>query len=199
MRFINESNCPMQEAVIQYHAPRRVNIGDVFYKIKAVDFQTFREPCLVCEDKKELTINGVTFRCPCCGRAEEVLRIQGYVVQRYRVFKITDEVGNSEWKADDHHRVKFSIYRKVGHGYQWAEHSESYFGDRDLERFLNVSEADRYSAHNVDQYLFDDYQLALKIAKGLTDAEIKKLDEYNAAHGSSCQPVFKTEHDKKSN
>lgn len=198
MKFIKENNCPQQKAVVQYHAPREVNIGDVFYKIEAVDRQSFREPCLVCKGEKMLTVNGVTFRCPCCGDARETIRICGFVVRRYRVFKIIDEVGSEEWKPSANHLVNFGLYRKVGHGYQFADRSASSFNSYDLCRWLNLSEGDEICAGNVDKYIFDDYQLAVKAAGLLTAAEVQKLKDYNDTHGSSHAPVFKTENDKKS-
>lgn len=198
MKFIHENNHPQQKAVVQYHAPREVNIGDVFYKIEAVDHQCFREPCLVCKGEKNLTVNGVTFKCPCCGDTRETIRICGFVVQRYRVFKITDEVGSEEWKPSTNHRVKFDLYRKVGHGYQFADRSASSFDSYDLRRWLNLSGGDEIRAGNVGSYIFDDYQLAVETARLLTAAEVQRLKEYNDTHGSSYAPVFTTENDKKS-
>lgn len=198
MKFIKENTLPVQEATVRYHAPRAVNIGDIFYKIKAVDFQYFHEPCLVCGDKKELTVNGVTFKCPCCGSAQETIRIHGHVVQRFRVFKISDKVDNSEWKPDNHHTVEFGIYRKTGHGYQFADHSTSSFRSDTMENRLNVSETDDIRTHDLDSYIFDDYRLAVKIADELTAAEVRRLEEYNAVHGSNYKAKFEEEHDRKS-
>lgn len=187
-----------QNLTITYKSPREIKIGDVFYKLKRTDFQHFREPCRVCGDKRDLTINGVTFKCPCCGSAEEIIKICGYIVQRYRVYKIADEVRNDEWKPSHQHRIQFGIYRKMGHGYMCASHSESSFGEYDLEHFFNVSEADKISPYNAEQYLFDDYALAVKMAQILTDAQVQKLEEYNAVHGSNYKAVFTEEHDRKS-
>ena len=187
-----------QTSTITYRAPREVNIGDVFYKIKRADHQTFREPCLVCKGAKELTINGITFRCPCCDNTKEVLSISGFVVQRYRVFKISDEVSSSEWKPGSYHIVRFGIYRKVGHGYQWATHSKIEINEDDMNRWLNLSEDDA-AKYNEDRLIFDDYQLAVRAAKALTEKELKKLADYNALHGTNHKAKFETENDKKSN
>lgn len=195
---MNKNQHPQQTAEIYYNAPRKVDIGDVFYKIEAVDHQHFREPCIVCKGEKMLTVNDVTFKCPCCDDARETIRICGFAVRRYRVFKITDEVNNEEWKPSTVHRVKFDLYRKIGHGYQFASFSTSSFYSSDLCRWLNLSEEDEIRANNVNSYLFDDYQLAVAVARLLTAAEVQKLEEYNGIHGSSYAPVFTTENDKKS-
>lgn len=192
------SEHPLQTATVCYYGPREVNFGDVFYKIKAVDFQAFREPCVVCKGEKNLTINGVTFRCPCCDTSKEVLQINGFVVHRYRVFKITDKVSSDEWKPSKDHRIKFELYRKVGHGYQWASHSTATLDEDDLCKWLNVG-VEELRPPLADKYIFDDYQLAVKAAKALTDKKLKELDDYNALHGSEYQAEFKTENDKKSN
>jgi hypothetical protein len=199
MKFIKENTHPLQQAVVLYHAPREVNLGDVFYKIEAVDFQYFREPCLVCKGEQKLTVNGHTFKCPCCGDARETLRACGFVVRRFRVYKITDEVGSDEWKASTTHRVRFDLYRKVGHGNQFADRSATSFYEHDLCVRLNPSEKDKIRAGNADGYFFDDYKLAENAAKILIDAEIKKVEEYNTLHGSSYVLRLTTENDKKSN
>ena len=193
----NADNQLKQTATITYTAPREINIGDVFYKIKAADHHAFREPCLVCKGEKELTINGITFSYPYCGRSEEVLRIPGYVVQKLRVFKIEDEVNNSERKPGTNHRVRFGLYRKAGHGYQWADHSETTLGELDFERWLNFSKEEA-NEYNADNLIFDDYRLAVLVAKYLTEKQLKKLDEYNALHGTSHEAKFITENDPKS-
>ncbi len=67
MKIIVDAPAAQQQtATITYSAPRPVNIGDVFYRVECGELQHFREPCRVCGDKRELTVKGVTFRCPCC-------------------------------------------------------------------------------------------------------------------------------------
>ncbi|MCX4313857.1 MAG: hypothetical protein OSJ83_08415, partial [Clostridia bacterium] len=61
----NQTTTTQQTATIRYAAPRPVNIGDVFYRVERGEAQHFREPCRVCGDKRKLTVNGVTFNCPC--------------------------------------------------------------------------------------------------------------------------------------
>lgn len=193
----NTVNYPLQTATVAYNAPRQVNIGDVFYMIAAVDLQTFREPCIVCKGARKLTVNGVTFSCPCCDDSKEVISLRGYVVHRYRVFRISDEVNNSEWKAATNHAVRFGLYRKVGHGYQWESHSQKEMGKWDLCKYFNITE-ENVTSSLIDKYIYDDYALAVRAAKALTDQELQKLADYNVLHGTKHEAVFKTENDKKS-
>lgn len=188
----------MQTATITYKAPRAVNIGDVFYKIEHADYQVFREPCLVCLGKRELTVNGVTFRCPCCDSRNEVIGVSKYVVKRYRVYSIEADTNIDEWKASDYRRVTFSLYHKSGRGYYGSEHSKSEFREYDLAYYFNIPVADA-SEGSYKNYIYDDYKLAVAVADAFTAKELKELDEYNALHGTEHKAVFKTEHDKKSN
>lgn len=197
MLNIMNNEAPLQKATIYYNAPRKINIGDVFYKIKAVDFQHFREPCIVCNDKRELTINGVTFKCPCCGSTKETIRINNFVVQRFRVFKITDKVDSSTWKKSDRHTVSFALYRKNGRGTWFSDYETAKITEYDLLENLNVG-VENLKPTCVEKYIFDDYLQAVNGAKELTDQQLQKLDAYNAIHGSEYKAEFKTENDKKS-
>lgn len=189
-----------QTAKVYYNAPRPVNIGDVFYRISAVDFQAFREPCRVCKGKQELTVNGVTFKCPRCGNEDEAIKICGYVVRRYRVYAIEDSVSASEWKASDYHTVKFKVYRKTGKGYQtWNQGYESREIHARAFQTLNTPFADTGRLRDYDNVLYDDYKLACAVAAELTAKEVERLDVYNALHGTSHEAKFKETNDPKSN
>lgn len=63
---MEEKTNQTQSAVFNYTAPRAVRIGDVFYRIESGESVYFREPCKVCGGTGQLTVRGVTFKCPCC-------------------------------------------------------------------------------------------------------------------------------------
>ena len=63
---MEEKTNQTQSAVFNYTAPRAVRIGDVFYRIENGESVYFREPCKVCDGTGQLTVRGVTFKCPCC-------------------------------------------------------------------------------------------------------------------------------------
>ena len=72
-----------------------VKIGDVFYRVEPTDQKFYHRVCRACEGKKELTVNGITFKCPVCYQEQEVLRVHGYFVRRYRVFSIEHFIKSS--------------------------------------------------------------------------------------------------------
>ena len=61
-----DNQTKQQTATVVYNAPRPVNIGDVFYMIAQGETKQFYEPCKACNDTHSVTVNGVTFGCPCC-------------------------------------------------------------------------------------------------------------------------------------
>lgn len=198
MENINPNNYPKQTLSVTYSAPRTVNIGDVFYVIKPTDFQTFREPCVVCNGTKELTVNGVTFKCPCCNNQKEVLCIGKYVVRRYRVYGVVEEMPTDDWTPSKTRKVRFLLYRKSGRGHSCnCEFSECTMTEYALRNHLNEP-VENVSLSYLEEYFYDDYKLAVSVADALTVQEMKKLGEYNFVHGTNHVPAFKAEHDKKS-
>lgn len=194
------NNYPIQNLTVSFRAPRAINIGDVLYKIETDDFQTFREPCLVCNDKRELTVNGVTFECPCCGKTKEVLTIHRYLVRRYRVYKIEQSTDTYDWKPSETRQVEFGIYRKVGKGYSTysSEFTKRSLYEYELVNNFNVS-IDKILHHNLDTCIYDDYKLAVSVADYLTSKELEKLTEYNSLHGTEYKAEFSEKtHDQKS-
>ncbi len=200
-----------QQAVVNYTAPRPVNIGDVFYRIECAETLHFYEPCKVCGDKRELTINGVTFKCPCCNHGAQATNVDRYVVRRYRVYAIGDEVLNHEWKPSTQHTVKFKLYRKCGHGYTGYGYSgfnsegggSAELTDRDFTEKLNVPYIEgmqRNYGYSTAPF-YDDYKLAVKVAEQYNADELRRLDEYNKEHGTAYVAEFKKKitHDPKSN
>lgn len=180
-----------QTAIVNYTAPRPVNIGDVFYRIERAETLNFYEPCKVCGDKRELTIHGVTFKCPCCNIGKQATSIDRYVVRRYRVYAIADEVSSSDWKASTFHIVRFKLYRKCGRGNGWwgdnnGGHEE--IGDGDFARLLNSPYSE--TMYGRDKTFYDDYKLAVQVADQMNAAELKQLDEFNKTNGTAYVAEF---------
>lgn len=196
------NNNQTHNATIAYQAPRRFDIGDVFYRVERVnESQNFREPCKLCGGEQQLTVNGVTFKCPCCNYQKEVITIYKYVVRRYRVYSIKDEVSTLEWKPSTSHNVNIKLYRKVGHGYA------STYGDNGGNWKINPKTAklnptdivDTGNNGALDDAIFDDYKIAVSVADKLSERELDRLRAYNAEYGSAHVATFKTDHDPKSN
>ena len=188
---------PQQVTGVSYNAPRHIAIGDVFYVIRPTETTNFREPCKVCEDKHELTINGVTFRCPCCGQTNETITVYNYIVQRVRVYSITCRTSTDPWKEDTHRRVTFGVYHKEGHGYG-GYFSKDFTQDIDSRDFENLNPDVSKTRDFCDYAIYDDYKKAVAVADALNAAEADRLKEYNTIHGTTYQTEFKRNHDKKS-
>lgn len=196
--IVDRPSFPLQTATIRYDAPRPVNIGDVFYCVEAAEAKNFYEPCRVCGDKRELTINGVTFACPCCNTGKQAIHIQNYAVRRYRIYDIEDKVDTLDWKPSDWHTVKFIAYRKVGGGH-WVS--------RDSGGSLSFTARDFCARYNQQfngdvrnfEGIYDDYKTALAVAAQINESEINRLIAYNAEHGTAYAVDFTPKHDPKSN
>lgn len=193
-------HAPQQTATINYVAPRAVNIGDVFYRIERGKTLYFREPCRVCGDKRQLTINGVTFRCPCCDMEKTTIDVAPFVVRRYRVNVIKEEALDHEWKLGDRF-LHFRFYRKVGHGYCDFFDCNERGGSFELrsDEFNRRYNAPFDGTARADFGIYDNYKLAIQIAEQMTACELARLQEYNEKFGTFHEAAFVIEHDPKSN
>lgn len=195
---MEEKTNQTQSAVFNYTAPRAVRMGDVFYRVESGESVYFREPCKVCDGTGQLTVKGVTFKCPCCDAQKEVISIHKYVVRRYRVYKIAQEARTSEWKPCDFKDITFSLYRKVGHGfcvYGGGGHIE--FTDRRFAQNYNLPLNGNMARG--ERGIYDDYNLAVRVAEQMNALELKRLAEYNKEYGTAHEAVFKAKNDPKSN
>lgn len=181
---------------VSFEAPRDIQIGDVFYKVVYEENLSLREKCRMCNDEKTITVNGITEKCPHCGKNEEYLTIHNAVVRRYRVYGISDEVSSEEWKPSDNHRIKIKLYRKVGRGYSYwnSNHSLS----EEYVSFLNYLNPKGEALEKNRDFWFDDYKAAVAAADYLRALELKKLDDFNALHGTRHVAEFKAVNDEKS-
>ena len=189
----------MQQAIIRYKGDRAVNIGDVFYRIEPVEFFSVYEKCPMCNDTHTITVNGITDKCPHCGKNNTALTISNMVVKRYRVYSIRDKVSDDTWKPDDNHRVTVNLYHKDGRGFSMfgtinrEERIEDLADTSKLNKVLNT----KYYASNSTTW-FDDYKQAVIAAKQLNDAQMAELTAFNEQHGTNHAPSFTKENDPKS-
>lgn len=180
-----------------------VKIGDVFYRIEPTDSKHYCRVCRVCEGKKELTINGVTFKCPMCYQEQTALFVRGYEVRRYRLFSIEHFIRDSDWKYDGRQpEVRYQLYHKRGKGHQ--SYSSTHIVQR-VASYMFSGECQYFNCpnpneHSVDDCLYSDYKLAVAVADRLTQEQVDKVRAYNEENNTDYElPVFKIEHDKKSN
>ena len=177
-----------------------VQIGDVLYRIEPTDFKYYHRKCRACEGKKELTVNGITFPCPVCTKEQETLKVNGFEVRRYRVCAITEYTDSSDWKPCEWRARKYKLYHKSGRGYSYSanysniELSEDHFTKDWL--FNNPEIGEHFNSDRI----YSNYLLAVAVAEDLTKLQIEKVRAYNEANNTDYElPVFKIEHDKKSN
>lgn len=179
-----------------------VKIGDVFYRIEPTDHKHYTRVCRVCEGKKNLTINEVTFKCPMCAQEQTTLFVRGYVVKRYRLFSVEHFIYNYDWKYDGREpEVRYQLYHKSGFGRysRGVTHSvqkvDSYMFSGKSQYF----NCQNPSEHSVNNCLYSDYKLAVNMADKLTQEQVEKVRAYNEENNTDYElPVFKIEHDKKS-
>ena len=195
-------NQTKQQTILEYDLPIKINLGDVFYSIEQIGQQYFYEPCKVCEGKGKLTVNGVTFRCPCCNEYRSPFSIYQYKVTRWRVYEITQETGNGYWKADTRRNLIVKLYTTTGRGYGNAncrKLTEFCFKNclnLDFEKVLK--EVQSYY-DRLDECIFDNYSLACKVADKLNAYEVAKVEQHNKESGTQYPIPIKPKYDPKSN
>lgn len=180
-----------------------VKIGDVFYRVEPTDHKRYTRTCRVCEGKRELTINDITFKCPMCQQEQTAFYVRGYEVRRYRLFSIEHFINNSDWKYDGSApQVRYELYHKRGKGHctysstHRVQKVPSYMFSGKCQYF----NCPNPNEHSVDNCLYSDYKLAVAVAERLTQEQVDKVKAYNEENNTDYElPVFKIEHDKKSN
>ena len=181
-----------------------VKLGDVFYKVEPTDFKYYHRQCRVCEGKKELTVNGITFKCPVCQQETETFRVHGFFVRRYRLYSIEHFISNSDWQyKGEKPNVRYELYHKSGRGY-YNSYSNEYKTEK-VPSYMFSGECDNFNCPNptkysVDNCLYSDYKLAVAVAEKLTQEQVEVVRAYNEANNTDYElPVFDIKHDKKSN
>lgn len=185
----------------------KFEIGQVFYAIDPVDFRTFYSECRVCGGEQRLTVNGVTFRCPVCETEATALRVHGWQVRAYKIYKVTEEVEHKFWDISNaEHEVEYELFHKIPRN-EACHRIEDVITRRvtqhsligGLNKPIYYDETDRYNEEALkDWTFFDDYKLAVEVANKVTQQQINKVKKYNEEHGTAFElPVFNVKHCKK--
>lgn len=196
---------------------RRPQIGDVFYIIKRSAEKTYRftRTCRVCEGKKELTVNGITFRCPKCAEETTTLQVSGFEVRCYKVFQVTEKADNAFWKLPRNKDGNISTYKsyKLFHKNRRGadynpdledrserifSHDCPYFNCTAVDVLNKVIENPNSATSLHCDCIYDDYKLAVKVADALSEKEMERVKVYNEKNGTSYEvPSLYCEHEKK--
>lgn len=179
-----------QQTIINYEANRPVRIGDVFYKLYKADSIQLRNQCRMCGGTGKITVNEITEACPHCNKTDSLLTAHRVVVRRFRVYKISDEIGTTDWKPSNCHDIRVSLYRRVGHA-TWS-------GSAAAEEHISfVNKLNNPRPSDIGGW-YSDYSTAVAAAEYLTSVELAKVAEFNKVHGTNHQLVATAKHDPRS-
>lgn len=187
------SNKPNQTLTIHYQNDVPLNLDDVVYIVENASngSATFYQKCRVCGGTHSLTVNDVTFACPCCRNEEAAITVHKYVVRRYRVFKVEVEKGIDTWKPSSYQTVRFYAHQKTDRGH-WCTYT----------RQLSYDEINPAEPLHRSNPAFTDYALAVAAANDYNERERARLADYNELHGTQYEipaEFADIENDKKSN
>lgn len=176
-----------------------INIGDIFYKVVPAESECFRSPCRVCGGENVLTVNGVTFKCPCCSSEETTLRISHYVVKKYKVCGIGERINTDYWDISNAYReIRVELFHKEKQAARgsFVSYSDSFVFPADkVLNGINPVPSVPLSEH---WPWYNDYKMACNAADYRNKAEEDRLRQYNEEHGTAYEfPQFTEKNDKK--
>ena len=184
---------------ICYEADTPINIGDVFYKVEVGKTHFYREPCKVCGDTHNLTVNGVTFKCPICDTGKSNCHISEFVVKRYRVSGFSETADDSDWKASNIKSKKITLYHKSGRGYScYSDFTRREYSLPTFINNLNKTFLEDLRRTSLEDCFFSDYKAAVEVAKRAQEKELKKLQEFNSYYEKDYVFIPECENDKPS-
>lgn len=199
---MTQTNQTIQQTIIEYNLPRKINLGDVIYTIEETDKKYYYEPCKVCEGKGKLTVNGITFSCPCCRDYRSPFSIARYKVTRWRVYEIAQMVSTGYWKASDNKTLIIKVYTTTSRGYgntkdkRLTEYNFKHSRNVDADRLI---EASKSQYQKIDDFIFDCYGIACEAADKLNEFEEKKVIQHNKENGTNYELPPKPKYDARSN
>lgn len=199
---MTEINQIEQTTMIKYKLPFAINLGDVFYSIEKIGTRYYYEPCQVCGDTKKLTINNITFDCPCCDKNRVSIAIGRYKVCRWRVYSITQFVSdNGYWKMGTNKNEEFLLYTTYERGYGNIKHMK--LNTRDFKNYYNLNFEQILKINNsqyehIEQCIYDNYSLVCQLANKLNEYEEQKVAEHNNKFGTNYELPPKPKYDPKS-
>ncbi len=80
------------QTTIEYNGDKKFSVGDAMYKVVADDSKAYNSVCRVCHGERILTVNGVTFQCPCCENEETAVIINHFSVSEYFVTQVAEKM-----------------------------------------------------------------------------------------------------------
>ena len=190
------------QTIIKYNISRQINLGDVFYTIEDTDKKFYYEPCKVCEGKGQLTINDITFTCPCCREYRSPFSIARYKVTRWRVYEISQSLSNGYWQKGSVEPINVHLYTTTSRGYgnikrlKLTEHNFKMFRNVEADEIIKIADS-RYG--RLDEYVFDCYSHACNVADELNKYEEQKVIQHNKENGTNYELPPKPKYDARSN
>ena len=157
--------------------------------------KTFTEKCPVCEGEHKITIKGYTADCPFCNGVRTLtnnsVTVKKYVLREYYVYelRLTGPEYISQIKNGKPDIRTYKAFTRWSNGYDGVKERELplYKNKIDPEPSLfskTVAPAD---------YVFTEKKRAEKALVLLVEAEKKKLESFNAEHGTSHAYPFSLE------
>lgn len=190
------------QTIIDYDLPIKIDLGDVFYSIEEVGKQHYYEPCKVCEGKSKLTVNDVTFDCPCCKEYRSPFSICRFKVTRWRVYEIAQEISAGYWKKGDTKNLIIKLYTTTNRGYgnnRTKILNEFNFKNNRNAEFEEIQAAVDSYYRVLDHYIFNCYSIACQVADKLNAFEEQKVEQHNKEFGTNYALPDKPKYDPKSN
>lgn len=186
------------EHTIEFSAKCPIVLGQVFYAVENYDHKHFYGKCPVCNGEQLVHINGFEFSCPKCAGGKypdsPVLTVKRYIVRRYRVKSIKEELWIHDWNPSEGFKssVEIEFYRPIPRcSNDWTDnYSRSFTIESDADNRL-ILKSSTYGE------LFSNYQSAVAKADELNAQQEMLVKQYNGSYGTDF--VFeKPTYDKKS-
>lgn len=177
-----ERNLVKSQHTIEFEADFPVKMGQVFYTVENLICQYFYGKCELCDDIREITYKGYTFKCPKCSDTEYsnpwVLKVDCYKVYRYRVQEIAEQIDMTDWEPlkDFRHSIRLVLERPAPKG------TKEY--DKFMKGYYN---SDR--GLHFERKVYCDYKEAVAEADRLNAEQEAIVTKYNNDYGTDF--VFK--------
>lgn len=178
---MNNKTIKTQQHIIEFETNVKINLGDVFYVVEHGEAQAFFGECEVCQGQQKITHNGYTFRCPKCGgngSGTRILTVDRYVVHRYRVKSLGEELVINDWNPKNgfYKQIKVDLFR--------PSPRTSY---RDHDATIRCSS--NYDKNNLklelSNNIYSDYKEAVAEADRLNAIQEQIVTTYNNSYGTN--------------
>lgn len=186
------------EHTIEFSAECPIKLGQVFYTVENYDHKHFYGKCPVCNGEQLVHINGFEFSCPKCAGGKypdrPVLTVSRYIVRRYRVKCIKEELRINDWNPSEGFKssVEIEFYRPIPRcSSDWTDRHSRSFTIKSVAENRLILKSSTYGE------LFSDCKSAIAKADELNAQQEMLVKQYNESYGTDFvfeKPVY----DKKS-